>query len=174
MCQPLQRQASEPHPPSTPGCPSASSSHLCDEVASARVRTHPESFPLAAVGTWAPSSGGQEPHCHFSLVFPLKQPSAPLHCLLPLRSFALLGYGIGSDGPAHTGQRPSHLWETGGSKPPRCLSPRLVGADFRMLSAFEKYKPARGCVKLCAHKGVVPQEHANYRAVLGPCRELAV
>lgn len=65
----------------------------------------------------------------------LKAALCPAHCLLPLRSFALRG--IGSDGPAHTGQRRSHLWERGGSKPdaavrgtpPRCIIPGLVGAD---------------------------------------------
>lgn len=59
-------------------------------------------------------------------------------------------------------------------EPPRCIVPGLVGVVFRIPSAFEKYKPARGCVELYAHKGTVPQDHANYKAVLGPCRELAV
>lgn len=156
MCQPLQRQASEPRPPSTPSCPSASSSHLYDEVALAEVSTHPE------------GSGGHEPGC-----------------LFPLRNFTLLGYGVGADGPAPCtlqvkGHVTSGRWVgtepavTMHGEPSRYIVPGLVGVVFRILSAFEKYKPARGCVKLYARKGIAPQDHANSSAVLVPCHELAV
>lgn len=111
-----------------PGCPSASSSHLYDEVAPTRVSTHHEGFPLAAVGTWAPSSGGQEPRYHFSLVFPLKQPSA-LSTAFSL-SEALLCWALGQmvqhtqvKGGVTSGR------QEGASLMQQCVG-RLLGASF--------------------------------------------
>lgn len=170
-CQPLQRQASEPHPPSTPGCPSASSSHLCDTSGHAGVSTHPDGLPSAAVGTQAQTLADTSPVAHY-----LKS------ALCPSASFSSQDpYSAGRGGrvrvPAPCTHRPQaslplKRWE---GKPSTVHYPLSIGSCLQNAHQhFEKNKPARGYVKMCVHEGIVPQYDANYRVVWGPRSELAL